>query len=48
MQKLCRQAGANDKRTKVECIIRLREKMNNRKVHDKAFSKIWGASGLLF
>ena len=45
MKKICRQAGVEDSGTKIDCVLRLRNKMNTRKVYDKVFSKIWGASG---
>ena len=42
---LCRQCGISDKGSKVDCVVRLREKMSCRSTYDKVFSKIWGASG---
>lgn len=44
---LCRQCGVADKGSKVDCILRLREKMNTRSTYNKVFSKIWGASGIV-
>lgn len=45
VKSLCRQCGIADKGSKLDCILRLREKINTRSGYDKVFSKIWGASG---
>jgi hypothetical protein len=46
VKKLCQQAGVMHNGSKLNCVLCWRDKINSRKVYDKIFSKIWGASGL--
>ena len=45
MWELCHKSGASDKAQKVDCVMRLQDKLSTRSAYDKVFSKIWDASG---
>ncbi|XP_077096666.1 uncharacterized protein LOC143748537 [Siphateles boraxobius] len=45
LKKLCRQCGVDDVGSKMDLILRLRNKMSNRVTYNKVFEQVWGASG---
>nr|XP_021331329.1 uncharacterized protein LOC108183900 isoform X2 [Danio rerio] len=45
LKKLCRQCGVDNVGSKMDLVLRLRDKMSNRVTYNKVFEKIWGASG---
>ncbi|KAI4815355.1 hypothetical protein KUCAC02_005504 [Chaenocephalus aceratus] len=42
---LCKQCGLHSKGSKMDLVLRLREKMASRTTYNKVFEKVWGASG---
>ncbi|KAJ4938006.1 hypothetical protein JOQ06_002633 [Pogonophryne albipinna] len=42
---LCKQCGLDSKGSKMDLVLRLREKMASRTTYNKVFEKVWGASG---
>lgn len=47
LKKLCRQCGVDVVGSKMDLILRLRNKMSNRVTYNKVFEQVWGASGKL-
>ncbi|KAF7658616.1 hypothetical protein LDENG_00009970 [Lucifuga dentata] len=45
IQKLCKTCSVSTRGSRVDLIIRLREKMKSRHIYDKVFQSVWGAPG---
>ncbi|XP_058628752.1 uncharacterized protein LOC131538714 isoform X2 [Onychostoma macrolepis] len=46
LKKLCRQCGVDVVGSKMDLILRLRNKMSNRVTYNKVFEQVWGASAV--
>ncbi|KAJ8366171.1 hypothetical protein SKAU_G00150020 [Synaphobranchus kaupii] len=45
VRRLCKECGLDNRGSKMDLVLRMREEMKNRSTYDKVFEKVWGASG---
>ncbi|XP_013873396.1 uncharacterized protein LOC106524217 [Austrofundulus limnaeus] len=45
IKRLCKQCGIDSRGSKMDLVLRLRDKMASRATYNKVFKKVWGASG---